>query len=210
MIFEKLFYKKRNIYCSRSYDLDDELKPLDKRFQLYVTTDFNELEPDINQYIVGDTFGLVKKKNVEKRLNNNNFLLFYIKDLKDDKIAASYWAYIPDYNDAWFDSFALKHGEALLCNAYVDERYRRRGLYSYLIQISHYHLHNIRGIERVYTIVEQSNKASDSVNRTFYEKVYSVNSLFKLVSFNIFSVLSNNHQTSVFFVPAGICLYEKT
>jgi hypothetical protein len=206
MFIEKLFYKKRNIY-KYSHSVKSFNVEVPKGFTFKVINSEEKLKQDDFGSIFKN-IGLFSFKKVSDRLARNTFVLFFLYHNESKSIAASYWAFIPKNNNSWYDTFKINTNEALLCNAFVEKEFRRQGLYTYLVKTSHEWIIQNRMAKRVYTIVEQSNKKSDSVNRTFYSKPYCVNHLYKLLSFNIVSSLKNDHKIVVYFVPFGLTLYE--
>ena len=211
LFVEKLFFKRRNIYsCKINSEIESKQQfDLIPGFKFCIAENWNQLEAELTYSNLNKAFGIVKTSEVRHRLKNNDFVFFYLLDKETKKTAASYWAFCPSESKKWFDTFLVKKGDALLCNAYVEKQYRRKGFYSYLIRSSHQWLFEKKNVQRVFTIVEQSNRASDSVNRKYYEEVTFTNHLYKLFSFNLFSVLKNQYSKKIFFVPFGLKLYEK-
>lgn len=208
LYFEKLFLKKRNIYALSGYKSIDQTQINDK-FQFDYIEDKSVLKESQIRKINKDGLGYLNSKEVFNRLNNNSFILFLATEKQSGNIAGSYWAYVSQNYSSWFDSHFLYKNEVLLCNAFVRKKYRRRGIYHGLIQASHKYLLSEINPKIIYTIVEQSNTASNSVNRSFYGKAEYVNYLFKLISLNIFSVMKNKSVFRLYFVPLGKKLYEK-
>ncbi len=205
---EKLFFKKRNIYAFSEME-NIEMLNNNYAFKINTISNDNELEESQIREIKKDGLGNISPKMVINRLSSNDYLLFIVTEKRSGYIAGSYWAYLASKNNSWNDTLCLNEGEVLLCNAYVNKTYRRQGLYGDLVRASHKYLKNEVKPKTVYTIVEQSNSASDSVNRSFYGKAEYVNYLFKLLSINIFSVLKNKSVFRLYFVPLGRKMYEK-
>lgn len=175
LIIEKLFFKKRLVLAS-----SDKLiyLPLSVNYSLIVIRNIKELR-DIQDENVHSLF--------QKRLAKENWICFAIKETKTNILVAYYWAILGGKNTVWHDNFIIDADTALLCNAFVDIKHRNQGLYKHLIFSAHNYLLT-NSIKKIYTIVEQSNKASLKANKTAGLTVHGENYLIKVLSFNILSI----------------------
>lgn len=205
MITEKLFFKKRNIYVtpSANHYLNDEGEA---NFDFFVIHHYSDWEEKASAFSVEQADN--SEYAINEKLYEDHFHLFLLVDPVRQELAASYWAFVPAKDVQWHDSFKVQPGEALLCHAFVEPQYRKKGLYGKLIRLSHQVLLNEKKCKCVYTIVEQSNKASDSVNRKYYGEVSAVNYLIKFLSINLISVIKSEAKTKVYVPLLGWKIYE--
>lgn len=92
-----------------------------------------------------------------------------------------YWALCPGETVRWHDKFPVPPGAALLFNAWVDEKYRGRGVYRMLVAAAHDHVFFTKGCSKAFTIVERRNRASLAANLRFGLHKEAVNTLVKCV-----------------------------
>jgi RimJ/RimL family protein N-acetyltransferase len=100
-----------------------------------------------------------------------------------------YWGFAPTERSMMHDSFLVRPNEALACGAFVRPDMRGRGIYHRLQWILHEYLLVELGVERVFTIVENTNQPSLRSNRRFGLEVYGVNWLIKLAGRNALSLV---------------------
>ena len=178
-LIEKLFFKKRVVFCTsnepKQYSVSEE-------FSFQVIEDIKQIDhyPELRLSSV-----------VKNRLISGNWILFVSINNKNNEITAYYWAVTGKNLNYWHDNFIVQPGTALLCNAFVKNEYRQQGLYKFLIYKSHEYLFQ-KNIQKVFTVVENSNTNSLKANRSAGLSVYYTNYLVKLFCFNVFSIFKKS------------------
>jgi len=208
IVIEKLFFKTRYLYIKEELKNNSDCDYLNE-ISLNHVFKKNDLTKDKLNYLTDVGLGYLTGKEVLRRLDSENFILFLLTDEKKNVIAGSYWAFISKENESWYDSICIGNQQVILCNAYVSEEYRGRGLYSFLVRKSHQYVFENTELKKAFTIVEKSNIASNKVNKKYYGYVNSKNYLIKFMSINLFSIIQNADFTTIYFVPLKIKVNEK-
>lgn len=193
LLFEKLFFKKRVIFSKEKKELTKfEITRKSNEYRFMVEVQHKDLKR-INY----------KGENIEKLFAKDKpyDIKFFCIVNERDELAGYYRAVIPQKEAVFYDSICLNPGEALLCNAYVFEKHRRKGLYSLMIDNCHIYLLKQTGIDRVYTIVEKSNVGSFRANIREGFKKASNNYLFKLIGVNIVSMIIDQDGERKVYCP---------
>lgn len=168
-----------------------------KGFKIKIIVDFRQLNANLIKNLSNESLRNLDLTKIQKRLAYGNNIWFYIIDELHDCIIASYWAIIPKNEGVWHDSFFIQPHDALLCNAFVNPKFRRLGFYEFLIQFTHTYLLNYINCRSVYTIVEKSNYASLSANRKSGVLLIYRQFLLKIFGINVISIIKSEKKIQI-------------
>lgn len=185
-LFEKLFYKKRVVFfkekCISGQDNGS-----------YFFGGYRFLE-EVNKKDIQNIKAGGKKLDFLFRKKESADIKIFGMLSDANELAGYYRAIIPRQKPVFYDNISIEPGEALLCNAYVFESHRRKGLYNFMIKNCHSFLLDITKINRVYTIVEKSNVASLRANKKAGLEKKLENKLYKFFGFNVVSIVIDNDR----------------
>jgi hypothetical protein len=139
------------------------------------------------------------KDKALSRLKRDDCKVF-IAEAKTGELVGYYWSLSPKLSEVWHDKFKVNPGSALLFNAFVVPEHRRRRVYESLQIYSHDYLFRHENCKTVYTIVEQSNKASLAANVKFGLHATMENILIKIMGINFLSIYWHGHKLSLHWV----------
>jgi len=193
-IFEKLFIKKRFILKwsnSNIYNIPDH-----KGYDIKVLKTINEFD----DYIAKDHLFLKRNRLFLKKLERFEWRLFTIKNEEKKELAGYYFAILGTNKPVKHDNFIIMQNEALLCNAFIYSKYRKKGLYKTLIKFSHTYLLK-EYFRNIYTIVEKSNTASLKANLASGLAFDKTNYLVKFFGINVLSLFYK--QNKLYLILSG-------
>lgn len=142
----------------------------------------------------------VSPEALARRRGDARCILYTATDEPTGALAGFYWAALAGQEPVWHDKFPIAPGTALLFNAYVMPRFRRRGVYARLIAAAHNHLLGQGLCERAFTVVEDQNVASMRANTGFGLRVCRRNYLIKVAGRTVFSVYFTSSGVEVHYV----------
>jgi|GEM_PF-2215231 len=179
-IIEKLFLKKRYVLTLTA---SKELIPYDvSGYKIDILNKQSALKSDSDF--------LNKNKGFIIRFGEQEWTLYAVKDALNNKLAGYYFSVAGRFIH---DNFFIDFNKALLCNAFIYPKHRKKGLYKNLIRTAHKHLYQ-KGFKEIFTIVEKNNKPSLHANLSAGLEIFSVNYLIKFFGINVLSLYYKNSK----------------
>ena len=194
MFLEKLFFKKRLVFCAPR-----KLKAQNLPGRYYLHIIDNRNAEAISQYA-----NMPRKTVTAKRLQKQNWIFFLLVDRSTKEIAAYSWVILGNGKYYWHDNYVVYPDAALLCNDFVKKKYRNLGIHKYLIYRRLTYLLD-KNIHKVFAIVENSNTASLKAYSSAGFSVYCTNYLFKLFSINIISLFTASTNIKMVLFGSRLC-----